>query len=146
MRVSKSDYEESIKSLRETVKPGDTLTTVLRSVSRSNMSRTLDVFKQEPGDKDWGGRDNNVRTWYLTFHVARVLGLSRPKGGDALRVDGCGMDMGFHVVYELSRHLWPHGFDCIGEGCPSNAHSNGESRRKGKRHHDGGYAIRQRWL
>lgn len=34
--------------------------------------------------------------------------------------------MGFHVVYGLARTLWPDGYGCIGEHCPSNDHSNGD--------------------
>jgi hypothetical protein len=39
------------------------------------------------------------------------------------------MDMGFHVVYNLSSALYRGGFGCIGDKpvrCPSNDHSNGD--------------------
>lgn len=44
-------------------------------------------------------------------------------------MNGCGMDMGFHLVYSLSRVLFSPkqgGFECLGIGhyCPSNDHSN----------------------
>jgi hypothetical protein len=32
--------------------------------------------------------------------------------------------MGFALVYALGRKLYPDGFDCAGERCPSNDHSN----------------------
>lgn len=64
-----------------------------------------------------------------------------------LTVGGCGMDMGFHLVYNLSRVLFPSGFECIGKGCPSNDHSNGDRNYEPHRHTgDGGYAIKHRWL
>jgi hypothetical protein len=82
------------------------------------------------------------------------------------------MDMGFHLVYTLSYALYPQGFGCVGERCPSNDHSNGDrdytphgcydengaledrepgpgELRDGCRRHwhrDGGYALTQRWL
>jgi hypothetical protein len=56
---------------------------------------------------------------------------------------GAGMDMGFALVYNLSRSLYPNGFDCIGESCPSNDHVNGYNR---SHHADGGYALQQSWL
>lgn len=67
--------------------------------------------------------------------------------GDALVVNGCGMDMGFHVVYELGYTLYGRdGFICIGERCPSNDHSNGDRDYTPHAHTDGGYALRYEWL
>ena len=53
---------------------------------------------------------------------------------EAIRVGGCGMDMGFHVVYNLSRALYRDGrFVCMGEDCPSNDHSNAyQNSRQGR--------------
>lgn len=76
------------------------------------------------------------------------------------------MDMGFWAVYQLSYGLFKGGFGCIGEGCPSNDHSNGDrdytphmseadrmgadgelcNCHKDHMHNDGGYALKQRWL
>ena len=82
--------------------------------------------------------------------VGVVLGLRQVERGrgDGLKVSGAGMDMGFWLVYTLSRALWPDGYACIGEGCPANDHSNGlREYTAGKHQHsDGGYALRQRWL
>jgi hypothetical protein len=36
------------------------------------------------------------------------------------------MDMGFALVHELSGRLYPDGFGCLGERCPSNDHRNGD--------------------
>ena len=62
-------------------------------------------------------------------------------------------DVGFELVYNLGRVLYPHGFACVGEKCQSNDHMNDHSdgmRREnyvGKMHTgDGGYALRQEWL
>lgn len=65
---------------------------------------------------------------------------------DATRNAGCGMDVGFSLVYNLGWVLFPNGFECVGERCPSNDHSNGDRDYSPHHHSDGGYALRQRWL
>lgn len=163
-RVSKSDRAEAIARLHEVLKPGDTVHTVLRHVSRSGMQREIDLYKIE----------NNEPRW-LTGYACNALGWRRK--GDHMVLRGCGMDMGFHAVYSLSRVLFSGGFGCIGksgaeknfERCPSNDHSNGDHdytphmddtpqcseevgadipHKRAHRHHhkDGGYALRHRRL
>lgn len=79
--------------------PGDTVYTILRSVSRSGMSRRVDVVVMST---DHDGKPYPAR---ITHLVAAVLGNSSdPDRG--MRVNGCGMDMGFHVVYSLSSKLF----------------------------------------
>jgi hypothetical protein len=131
--------EQALKSLRESLKPGDTVYTVLRSVSRSGMSREIDLYIF---------RDNAPE--YLTGLVARACGFSLGKRG--LKMGGCGMDMGFHAVYELAAVLFPDGFTCTGKSedhrswCPSNDHSNGDRDYKPHHHKSGGYALRHSWM
>lgn len=126
----KSERAESIRTLKKLLKPGDTVFTVLRHRSSSGMSRDIDFFIIRKGEPYW-----------LSYHVGKVLGLKRSKGRDGLKVGGCGMDMGFHVVYELSRALFPKGF------VPAKA---GRGGRNGSDPNeidtDGGYALNQRWL
>jgi hypothetical protein len=52
-RVSKSDRADAIERLRADLNPGDTVHTVLRSVSRSGMSRSIDAYKIVDGDPHW---------------------------------------------------------------------------------------------
>ena len=135
-KAKQSARDEAIATLRETLKPGMTVYTVLRSVSRSGMSRNIDLFVIE--DK---------APCNITWLAAKATGYSTDASG-ALKMGGCGMDMGFHAVYELSRVLYPDGFNCIGSGCPANDHSN-EPRHQhvaSWTHSDGGYAIGQRWM
>ncbi len=129
----KSEREEAITHLRKVLKPGDTIFTVLRHVSRSGMMRHISVLKIESAD----------RILDLDFNASKALGWSRVDKGDGVKVSGCGMDMGFHIVYSLSQELFPDGFDCIGKNCPSNDHVN---RDDSKHHTSGGYALRQKWL
>lgn len=110
--------------------------TILRHTSASGMTRHISVIfpKIENGE---------IRMRDITYLVGKALGYKIQDRNGALVVGGCGMDMGFHVVYSLSHILYPDGFDCIGGNCPANDHVNGV---KAKRHSDGGYALRQNWL
>ena len=100
------ECHEATEDLRRHLKPGVTVWTVLRHVSASRMSRLLDLYVIDG--------DQPIR---LTWSAAKVLDLSYCRKKEALRVVGCGMDMGFHVVNCLSRRVL-----------------------------DDGYALKQRWL
>ena len=135
--MSKSmERQEAIERLKEWVKPGDTLWTQIKHVSRSGMSRVIQVVKLE----------NNEPSW-LGYNIALALGWSYDRQREGVRVGGCGMDMGFHLVYELSHVLWPDGWTCIGKECRSSKHQGADfqKRIKGEVHKDG-YALNQRWL
>jgi hypothetical protein len=129
------ERERALTELRKLCPVGSTVYTVLRSVSRSGMSRQIGVVLITEDGTDL----------HPNYLVSTVTGIPTNRAGDGLRVGGCGMDMGFHLVYELSSVLYPAGFRCIGKArrCPSNDHSNRETRRT---HPDGGYALRHRWL
>lgn len=113
----KKRKEHAIKELRNTLSPGDTVYTVLRHVSASGMTRRIDLYTIK-----------NNRPQFLTGYAAYATGW---KWGNkaGLVVGGCGMDMGFHLVYTLSRILFPDGF------------KDGQDDKK-----DGGYALRHEWL
>jgi hypothetical protein len=118
------------------MRPGDTVWTVVRYASRSGMMRCISPIVVGTMSNRHGTRPAPVDVSWL---AARALGdrVHRDHGG--VIVSGCGMDMGFHLVYSLSRVLYPDGFDCIGDGCPSNDHTN---REDNAHHSDGGYALR----
>jgi hypothetical protein len=124
MTKQQSERAEFTAKLRETLKPGDTVHTVLRSVSRSGMSRNIDVYKLTPN------ADGTVSKQWLSYWVSKAIGESFDKKTDCLKVSGCGMDMGFHVVYNLSRVLFCDGFKCCGTGCPANDHTNAYSANR----------------
>jgi len=136
-----TERDDAIAKLRSWLQPGDTVYTILRKVSRSGMSREIGVVLLQP-------TDGRIIDLHPNWAVSKATGYRLNKGGayDAVILGGCGMDMGFALVYELSRVLYPDGYDCIGDGCPSNDHSNGDRNRAPHRHADGGYALRQRWL
>lgn len=135
MTKKERERAEAIEELRKILKPGDTVYTSLIHCARSGMMRVLDLRVI---------RDN--APWRITGYAADAIGARYNRRHDGLEVGGCGMDMGFHAVYNLSRSLWPAGFDCISENCPSNDHSNGDRERSPHPHHDGGYALRHRWM
>jgi hypothetical protein len=55
---------------------------------------------------------------------------------EGLRVSGCGMDMGFDIVYNLGRFLFPKGDGKTVTG------RNGDTKPET----DGGYLLKQEWL
>lgn len=139
MTTKERERNEARERLREWIKPGDTLFCILRHRSASGMSRVIDVKGVERNGGDLG-------ILAYGYNIAQALGLRYDRDRDGIRVSGCGMDMGFHIVYELGHALFGDGYDCIGERCPSNDHSNGDRDYTPHRHKDGGYALRHRWL
>lgn len=142
MKRTKEEIANARKVLEEEIRPGDTIFTILRHVSASGMSRSISLIKVRNGE-----------TWDITYFAACVLGdnIDQKRGG--IKIGGCGMDMGFALVYNLSRVLFPSGFVCCGKGCGSNDHTNDRSgdwdraKSAGRKHvGDGGYALNQRWL
>src|SRR5690242_7664671 len=113
-KAQRQERDDATTTLRGWIKPGQTVYTILRNVSRSGMSREIGIVLLEDGvDR------------HPNYMVGKALGYRVGKR-DGLIVGGCGMDMGFHVVYHLARTLWPTGFGCIGKGCRSNDHINGD--------------------
>jgi hypothetical protein len=94
------------------LKETSTVYTILRTRSSSGMSRTISLLV---------ATGNEITD--ITFYAAQALGdkLIEADGHRAIRVQGGGMDMGFHLVYSLSSVLFA-----------------GEDRA--------GYKLSQRWL
>jgi hypothetical protein len=110
------ERSEAIEGLRELFK-GDThpkIHTITRHVSASGMTRDISLIYVKEG------AIHNV-----TYSAALALGwpLSEKSGNRAIRVSGCGMDMGFHTVYTLSNVLY-----------------------RGAVEGDAGYLLTQAWL
>lgn len=110
--IDRNKLEQDKAELRDMLGTTPNVYTILRSVSASGMSRHISlkiVHKGELID--------------ITYLSARVLGdkVSEKLGFNTIRVNGCGMDMGFHLTYNLSSVLYA-----------------GEDRA--------GYVIKQRWI
>lgn len=96
-KMKLAERQEAIAELKKFLIKNETVYTVLRSVSRTGMSRVMDLFVM---------RDNQPHR--ITWSAAKALGWSystRP-GSKGLKIGGCGMDMGFHAVYSLAGTLW----------------------------------------
>jgi len=103
----------AIVDLKALLSPGDKVYTILRKCASSGMSRHISFFiinvENKPHDISW--------------LMSRALDYRQgEKGG--LIISGCGMDMGFHLVYNLSRVLFKDSTD-----------------KK-----DAGYSLNQEWL
>ena len=131
-----ADREDARATLRAFMPPGTVVLCTLRHVSRSGMLRLIDLHVMRDGELQWIGST-----------AARAIGEKYDRQRDGIKVGGCGMDMGFHLVSTLSHYLYPQGFACIGETCPANDHSNGDRDRTPHTHPQAGaYALRHRWL
>jgi hypothetical protein len=93
----KSDIDESTAELHRLLDDHDGYVyVIIRRVSASGMTRWITPLIFVDGEPR-----------YLGYHVARVLGagLDNDRG---VRVVGCGMDMGWHLIYSLSTALYGH--------------------------------------
>jgi hypothetical protein len=114
--------EQHTRDLLKLVKAGQTVYTDCHEVSRSGMSRRISVYIVVKGE-----------IVDITRRVSIITGSGLSSRG-GLIVGGCGMDMGFHIVYTLGRCLWPKGT------------SKPHRTRNGAPDRDGGYALKHSWL
>lgn len=147
MSKSKSDVEkkEAIERLLQAVEPGDTVYTIIRHVSRSGMQREISLVtidrsiatgilaEHAVNDARGIAKLGHDALTTIDYWVARALGYRIGKHGGII-VGGCGMDMGFHLVYNLGRMLWPNGT------------AKPHGTRNGQPDNDGGYALKHGWL
>lgn len=115
--IKERDLEERKEKLREILKEGDTIYTSLAHVSRSGMYRVINLYVILIDE-----RDGRPYPFCIDYLVAPLLeGYDSKHGG--CKAGGSGMDIGFGLVYTLSRKLF------------------GDTKDK-----DGGYLLKQRWL
>ena len=112
MTSNKQEKTEAIETLNKWLAVGDTVYTILRHRSSSGMTRWLDLYVIKDG-----------RPLRLTYSACKALGYPYDRKHDSLKVTGCGMDMGFHVVYSLAYVL-----------------------NNGKTEGDAGYSLQHNWL
>lgn len=90
-KAQQQERADAITRLREVLKPGDTVYTIVRRVGRTGMSRDITplIFR-------------NGEPFYLGRLAALALGRSIGDKDQGVRVQGCGMDMCFELVYTLA--------------------------------------------
>lgn len=116
--------EQCIAQCHEYLKPGDTVYCVLRHVSSSGMSRRISFFAVVDSSLVCLDR------WIIGAGIG-----SEPRNDNpGVSVGGCGMDMGFAIVYELGAAMWPN-------GTPKP-----HGKRNGEDDTAGGYALKHRWV
>ena len=96
MKQDKKELQEIIEHLRKEIPEGTTVYTAVSSVARSGMSRRIKAYTVQDGaivNHNW--------------HIAKAL--DEPLNSDGIKVNGCGMDMCFDLVYRLSRVLYGDG-------------------------------------
>lgn len=149
---------ESLATLRGMLKPGDEVYCILRHVSSSGMSRVIDLVipyrdfehvyptkMEECNDgetrevTDYTGKPRKrytgrIRLRSIGWLAAKAMGDNFDRDRSGIKVHGCGMDMGFHLVYNLGRTIWPN-------GTPKP-----HGKRNGDPDRDGGYALKKVWL
>ena len=84
--------DEVIEYLKSSLKDGDTIYTNVQHVSQSGMTRDIKIISIK----------ENIPLNY-NYYVSKALGYKIKNNG--VRIGGCGMDMGFAIVYDLSRVL-----------------------------------------
>ena len=109
MEYSKDEIKNARAALLELLgeKGGATVYTVLRSVSRSGMFRRIDLYTIDDSSRMREINGGKPRLRYLSGYAAVVMGI--PRNDKGLGVNGCGMDMGFHLVDNLRAALY--GYD-----------------------------------
>ena len=152
-RYTNDETAEAIGRLLSELTPGRTIFTKLTHVSRSGMSRSIECYLAQ-------GRDNLTD---ITWSIARATNARLDPRHGGIIMEGCGMDMGFGLVDNLGRTLYPNGAPCPGSRgydpdtyatiqdlprCKSNDHVNDATVPYSRDviHKDSGYALNQVWM
>lgn len=131
-------------TILDSLKPGQTIYTVTRHVTQSGTGRWISLFIVDDA--------GNIRdlTYALTQDPRTEQHFTtRGSKHEGVYAGGWGMDMGYRLVYDLGRALYPKGVPCSGDrDCHSNDHANPPYPGPDATvtHADGGYAFQQRWL
>lgn len=120
------DRQEAIARLRALAPAKSTIYVVVKHVSRSGMQRHIAAFIQTP---------TGLRN--ISGDVAEIVGW-KWLDDDSVAVSGCGMDMGFHLVYTLASYVW--------RNTPEAAAYADEMKDSKWRSGDASYLYSHRWL
>ena len=115
--ISKTEREKNREYLTSpdsyNIQPGEKVYTILKHVSQSGMYRVVDLYVIH---------DN--RPIRITYSACAATGMKYDRRHEGMGVGGCGTDVGFEAVYNLSIALFCNGtYD-----------------------HDAAYSLKQEWL
>ena len=118
-QMKAAERDEAIQNLRKWLKRDERIYTVLRHRAASGMTRFIDLYYI---------KDNVPHR--ITWQAAKALGWTYDTKREALKVTGCGMDMGFHAVFTLSSVLF----------------RDADTFRDPVTGEDAGYSLRHEWI
>ena len=121
--VARQERAEAQQELRKMLKPGMRVYCILKHRSASGMNRVIDLVIPVKGE-----------IHSISFKAAKAMGDKWDHNRGGIRIGGCGMDMGFALVYNLGATLWPKGT------------SKPHGTRNGQPDSAGGYALKSEWL
>ena len=154
-KQKQTERDEARAELRKLVKPGQTIYTILRHCSASGMMRVIDLviplkrydneypalpveLQTYPGQKDFDAtpkkKFKGVYLRSIGYLAAKATESTWDRDRQGVKRGGCGMDMGFNLVYSLGNALWPNGT------------KKPHSTRNGEPDTNGGYALKHSWL
>lgn len=99
MTFTKQEQVMAVEALRGYIKPEQCVYTKLSHLSRSGMKRIIDLYVV---------KDNEIVR--ITWNACAAMNRSYDKKREGMVMNGCGMDMGFAAVYDLSHTLFGNGY------------------------------------
>ena len=124
MTAAERETQEARAELYKLLRPDEDVLCVLRHRSRSGMMRVIDLYIIRKG---------GLRR--ISYGAAKAIGWTYNRKHDGITVDGCGMDMGFHLVYSLAGAVF--------EG--TRKHKNWAAKQA-HGPQSAGYMLRSRWV
>ena len=115
MKYTKQQQAEAMDYLKRNLAEGDTVFYIVKNVSNSGMYRHIDFYTFKVKDVFAEGEQRVQKVW-LSGAISKVLGYPLKEKTNALGVSGCGMNMGFAVIYNLSETLFGNGYKLNDEG------------------------------
>lgn len=94
------EQAKALKNLKEWLSPDMRIFYIVRK--NSDMSRVVDFYLFRPDKKAPGG----VAKDWLSYNMAKALGMSMHPKVTGIVVRGTGMDMGWHTVTKLAKKLF----------------------------------------
>jgi|TARA_A100000172_G_C2999787_1_gene95850 hypothetical protein len=99
------DKENLKDHLKEMFPKGSTAYTTVTKVAPSGLSRHIKVVAPFESSSN-----KQIRLSNQSYNIAKFLDWTYKDNTNSVFVGGCGMDMGFHLIYTLSSVLYDDGY------------------------------------